>query len=221
MKDEFDDYEIKLTMSLDFPKYGEAEEYFNAIVGKIYYYGNGLTPRLCGKLVCLYVNLERVTNDRASYFEILDAESSETAECMNLFNSQWKWDTGYLKKATLKALRKTDEDYLGHDNFIYVQRLEILPAHRGKRLGKYFLEQTFTHLTKILQFEFFALKPFPLQSEGFDYKKGEWRSRLALDKLEKNHKKATKKLRDLYSELGFVLVKGTNLMVCSSDYYME
>lgn len=227
MKNIFDDYKIELTMSARLPIEGDEDEYINPINGEIFYYNQRKEKfELCGRLGCLFVNLEQVFADADSCFEILDAYDSELSEVAMLFNSHWNFETGYLKKSTQKALGITDEHLIfRNENFVYVQRLEIVAKHRGKGVGIHFLRETLVYLAKVLRFDFYAMKPFPLQRENDKPERetriDKWQKQLALDKFEQNRPKALKKLRELYAELGFTLVKGKHLMVCHSDYFTE
>lgn len=219
MNNAFDDYRIQLRFAANLPNQGDPEDYITEIGGEIFHISDGFTERLCGKLSCQLLNMQRVSSDGFSYFDILDSHSAELAECAMLFKSRQGFGPN-LRKATLAALSAGPFDvFPSFDNFVYVSRLEILPKHRGQRLGKFVLQETLTYLSEMLSFDFFVMKPFPLQSEATEPRKGEWRARLQLDKLEPNHEKALRKLRDLYAELGFVTVKGTNLMVCQSEHF--
>lgn len=219
MKTELDDYRIKLTMSASLPIDGWAEDYFTEIKGEVFYVVGDGNLRLCGKLNCYFINLEQVRTDGFSYFTILDDHSSELAECAKLFKPRQGYESNF-RKATLEALGMSADDILSlYNNFVYVRRLEILPSHRGKGLGKFVLNETLTYLAQTMNFVFYAMKPFPLQSEKTEAKKGSWRARLKLEALEPSHQKAMKKLRKLYGELGFVAVRGTSLMVCQTSYY--
>lgn len=218
MAREFDDYEIRITMSAKLPNDGDEQDYVTRILGEVFYSTEHINPRLCGRLECLYIDLGQVFSDRVSYFEILDAHSGELEECTMLFKSRLGYDSN-LRKATRDALDIEENDYYGiDDNFIYVRRLEILPQHRGKGLGKFVLNESLTYLAKIMNFNFFAMKPYALAGLK-DAKKGSWNARMKFDKFKRSHQSGTKRLRELYAELGFVLVKGTQLMVCRSEYF--
>lgn len=217
-REKFDGYEIRITMSAKLPYEGDDRDYVTTIDGEILYWTENSNSRLCGRLECFFINLDQVRADGFDYFEILDAHSSELSECAMLFKSRQSYESNLLKSAR-DALTGGEYDYSSvDDNFIYVRRLEILPRHRGKGLGKFVLNETLTYLAQHLNFDFYAMKPFALEGLS-DAKKGSWKARMQFDKFEKNHRDGTKRLRDYYAELGFIPVKKTHLMVCRSDYF--
>lgn len=201
---------------------GEELEHINLIEGKIFFFTKSFRRELCGRLYCYFVNMEQLFNDGEDFILYLDDHSEELSQLIKIFESDENEETGCLTKATHKAL-ELDHPFFSYDNFIYVQRLEIVHKHRGKGVGIHFLDQALTYLARAMRFDFFVLKPFPLQSEyeNKDIPKSKWKIRLALDKLEKNHKNALKKLISLYAGLGFTKIRGTNFMVCRSYYFSE
>lgn len=223
----FDDYILELTMEAKLPIEGDESDYINTINGEILYYNkrSGAFEN-CGRLICHFINLEQVFNDNAGYFQILDAHSGDLFEITSLFNPKWSYETKHLKRTTVKAL-KMDEDELlwGSDNFIHIDRLEIIYKHRGKGVGIHFLREALVYLSKVFRFSYFVMQPCPLQCLIEDSEKksrtDEWKRKMRFDKLEQDRPKAMKKLRSLYAGLGFTLVKGTQLMVCRSANFYE
>lgn len=224
-EDSFTDYTFNLSFEVNLPFTNEPSEYLNWFNGTITYIGDDLEDdeyengKVCGKLMGFLVNFEQAMNKGVRRFDILDSLDDEFIDCARLFNTRSRNDS-YLTKAANDILLAQFEDfYTIYQNFIYIKRLEISAEHRGKRVGTYFLEQSLLYLAQTLPIDFFAMKPFPLQREGMITTKDEWEESLELHKLEKNWNKSLHKLRDLYGELGFDLVKGTNLMICTAEMY--
>lgn len=222
----FDDYQMELTMTARLPMTGEELEHINPIEGTIYFFNKSFNREVCGKLQCYFVNIEKMLSDGENFLLYLDDHSRELSETIVLYNSQWNYKTGHLNSAAHKALSlNTEIVFSEYDNFVLIDRLEITQKHRGKGVGIYFLREALTYLSEVLHTDFYVMKPFPLQNEnngrGTMVTNKKWHSRLGLDKLEKNHAKALKKLCSLYAGLGFNKVRGTKFMVCPSIYFSE
>jgi hypothetical protein len=154
------------------------------------------------------VNGEAALNEGYNLQGVLDF-SGETAAYLPLFDE----DSGSLSQAVARILEE-EEDERYCENFLILDRLEILPKFRGQKLGLRYLRAA------ILRFgmgcRFAAIKPFPLQFEGrFSGPRGSepGLSPGALQEMQKACEAATKKLRNYYAPLGFVGVKGTELMI--------
>lgn len=101
-------------------------------------------------------------------------------------------------------------------NLLILDRLEILPEHRGKGIG-------LIALWGLIRWAgvgagIVAMKPFPLQCEPKPDNET-WRARwnaLQLDALPKDHDEAAAKLRRYYKRLGFKLLPGSDIMVRSA-----
>lgn len=210
-------------MSARFPMKGEELEHIQTIYAEIFrYVGDSDRREICGRLLGYFINMEQMFNDGENFLIYLDDHSKGLSETIQLFNSDENEKTGCLKPATQKALN-LEYPFYTYDNFIYIERLEIAHKHRGKGLGMHFFNQALTYLARVLRFDFYALKPFPLQSESARKEKlnDKWQKRLDLDKLGKNFDKSLKKLCSLYADLGFEKVRGTNFMVCQSYYFRK
>lgn len=220
------DYKIELKMFVRLPIDGDEQDYINPIYGNILYFNERKCDyEPCGKLECQFVNIERVLTDGYGYYEILDAYSSELSEVADIFNERRNEKTGRLKRKTVTALGYKDYDAPWNENIIYIRKLEVIKKHRGKGVGIEVLRETLSYLSQNFNFAFYVIIPCPLQTqlgcEQNSKKVEKWNKAMAYDEMEKNRSKATKRLRDLYSELGFTLIKGTRLMVCSADEFED
>jgi hypothetical protein len=216
MNENFRDYHFQLKAKLGLPIIGEPEEYVNQIEGKIEYHDKEKSKFIkCGKLSALYVNLELACDEGVVPFHVLDSVDNEFARCTKLIKRSQSFDY-CLSKPAVEALSVGQqfkvEEFFG--NFVYLKRLEIIAAHRGKGIGLHFLAKAMIYLQQTLIFDFFAMSPFPLQLEPSLGSENKWESLMKCQTLEKNQKKAKEKLFTLYSQVGFHRVRGTNLMVC-------
>src|SRR5205085_12479330 len=94
-------------------------------------------------------------------------------------------------------------------DLLILDRLEILPEYRGRRLGLaclYRCIQQFWHGAGLV-----VLKPFPLQFENNGHK-SEWRESLELGKFGKYLKSSRSKLEKYYATLGFEKLPRTEIM---------
>ncbi len=96
-------------------------------------------------------------------------------------------------------------------NVLIVDRLEILPEFRGKKIGRACLLwclRQYAHDCGVL-----ALKCFPLQFESAGISERAWRRKMELGKLSKDRKGSSAKLRKYYGSLGFKALPADDIMV--------
>jgi hypothetical protein len=63
-----------------------------------------------------------------------------------------------------------------------------------------------------------ALKAYPLQFEAADKDHNCWREKMTLESFASGDKTCTAKLKKHYKRLGFLTVRGTPFMVCSTAF---
>lgn len=117
-------------------------------------------------------------------------------------------EAGNYSPAVLKMLG--EEFVLNHDMLI-IDRLELLPAYRGRGLGLKCMQACIRHFGKACRIA--AIKPFPLQFNQPDAQPSEWDTQLALDSLSRQKRASMKRLKQHYGQLGFQHVRGTELMI--------
>lgn len=179
---------IKLTV-------GEGEEYFgieeyHIDIEKQEIYGNN---ELIGKLHAF----KFVANIVSDIENALDYESA-TAPFMMLFN----------ENEFISEIQNIAEIEGWLEDFLILDRLEILPQFRGKNYTRRVFEivgRTIGHNTIA------AIKAFPLQlekdNEGDGFYGKEWQEQMQLDELPKNAGKAKRSLISYYEKLGFQKLK--------------
>ena len=100
-----------------------------------------------------------------------------------------------------EILNYYQDDFNFYGCICYLDRIEILPAFRGKGLGKKVLKDIihrFSHSTSL-----FVLKAFPLQLE-VTISNDLWFNKMKLDEFDNNESKAKQKIFKYYKSLGFV-----------------
>ena len=161
-----------------------------------------------GKFRVYYVDVERAMNEREPIYHVLDDHSAEVEEYFEpIFESE-----GYDFNENL--LETVGYEVTGH-NILILDRLEILPQYRGRKLGLTILHHMIARFSAGASIV--AMKPFPLQFEPIrDGDKKKWRDRMCLDQFSADENTANEKLRDYYRKLGFIHLGGSPMMVVST-----
>jgi GNAT superfamily N-acetyltransferase len=102
-----------------------------------------------------------------------------------------------------------DFEPLWSNNLLVLDRLEVLPAYRGRSIGLHALTALMLHFQAGVQIV--AMRPYPLQFEADA--ELELQQQHIKDGISPTEAKATQALRRYYRQLGFKLVRGTPYMV--------
>ncbi len=162
-----------------------------------------------GKFRVYYVDVEQAINEGIDIFDMLDCHSSNLAEYYGpIFESEEHDFNNHLL------------ELFGHDvfgsNLLILDRLEILPQYRGKKIGLIVLRHAITRFSSGAAIV--AMKPFPLQFEvkpsGETQKK--WHDRMKLVQMQTDQEVATNTLCNYYSKLGFIKIIDTPMMAVST-----
>jgi len=163
-----------------------------------------------GRFRLYYVDVERAYNEGVSVFSIMDSY----AHTVDYFDAIFGDSSPDFSEALQELL---DHDLVG-SNLLILDRVEIFPAYRGKRLGL----QALKHMVKRFSpgAAVVAMNPYPLQFESEP--RGEldtmqW-SELGLYELPTDKAAATKKLRRHYSQLEFVPLPSSPFLVRSTAW---
>lgn len=184
----------------------------------------GENEEICGRLKLCFANIQQIQRKELDYDEVLESLIGGDFRLIRaIYSNEWNNKTGNLTKSAYEALNFIHEDKVhGNENFVYIESLEIIGKHRGKGIGIYHLKKVLKHIAKNLNLSFFVMVPHPLQDIwSNNAPPTEWNEKMEYDKLEKNKDIAIEKLRKLYGEIGFNLVKETNLMVCRANNFCE
>lgn len=93
-----------------------------------------------------------------------------------------------------------DTTFLENNDICIIDRIEILPRFRGKRLGKKIIKDIYNRFSGSCGL--FVLKAFPLQFE-VRTNKSLWNDNMELNLFNHNEKKAKQKLINFYTQCGF------------------
>lgn len=163
-----------------------------------------------GKFRVYYVDVERAMNQREPIYHVFDSHSAELEEYYEpIFESE-----GYdFNENLLEVVNHEVSSY----NLLILDRLEILPQYRKKKLGLTILHHMIERFSAGASIV--AMKPFPLQFEPIrDEDKKKWRDRMRLDQFPTDKNIAIEKLYTYYRKLGFIHLSGTPMMVISTDW---
>jgi GNAT superfamily N-acetyltransferase len=161
------------------------------------------TNVLAGKVRLFVVDLEGADKYGRDAPWTLDLEAA-TEPYIALLSEE----AGNFGPAVLKIL---GEEFVSNSNMLIIDRLELLPAYRGRGLGLKCMNACMRHLSAGCRIA--AIKPFPLQFEPADRTVDEWQDALAFKSLSHDKRASTKRLKQHYEQLGFKHVPRTDLMV--------
>ena len=159
--------------------------------------------RIMGKVRLFYLDLGAVFDTNDSVHDLFDIRP-ETAP---FYSALIDYETGDFKSNLEKILG----EYICDLNVLIVDRLEILPEFRGKKIGLACLGwclQKYAHACGVV-----ALKCLPLQFECAEMGEPAWRREMQFGKLSRDRKTSLAKLKKYYASLGFKVLPGNDIMV--------
>ena len=160
---------------------------------------------MCGKGRCLFVDLERaVDEEKVGIFDVLDYH---TDSCQF-------WDRLFVPKKF--GFKPEVEDLFEFPptgmNLLVLSRLEILPMFRGRGLSKWIMTEMMRYFSG--RASVVALKACPLQPREKEKRELQgWEADMGFEAFTTDIEIATRKLMDLYSELGFIAIDDDGFMV--------
>jgi GNAT superfamily N-acetyltransferase len=163
---------------------------------------------LLGRFRLYYLDFDAALNAGVSAFDVIDSYSATADYYVAFFDD----DASGFNERLLTLL---NDDVL-ESNVLVIDRLELLPQYRGKRLGLRAMSALIRRFGAGAGVV--AIKPFPLQFEA-KTSVGEdsaWRAQLQLEKLSRSEKKSINALRRHYAQLGFAALRGTPFMFRSA-----
>ena len=163
-----------------------------------------------GAFRAYYVDIERAKNNDEDVFDVFDEHSQTMTDYMNaLYNlSSFKF-SDLVKKVMGKQFTKKT-------NLLVIDRIEILSAFRGGKIGL----QVLANIMKRLSHGsgLIAIKPYPLQFENRivdkqQHEREDWSYLMDFESLTSDWDTGLSKLQEYYSQVGFVLVPGSDVMI--------
>jgi hypothetical protein len=188
---------------------GEPTDYVYETRGNLIDTGEDEDRAVVGRFGCYYLDLERARNDGMSASDVFDAHATTVIFYDAILDPQSEDYSSQIERLCGGPPLSS--------NVLILDRLEIFPKYRGKKLGLAVIRhmiQRFGAGTGLV-----ALKPFPLQLEPRSTREeiDKWRSRLKLSEFKGSEKAATRKLVAYYAMVGFERLPGTAFMFRSND----
>lgn len=194
---------------------GEAERFATHYTGEVFVYRPETDEEeFAGRIGLFLIFAEAADEAGISLHDVFDLEAATSPYAALLHDAE----AGNFCPAVLRIL--DEGDMVISRDMIILDRMEILPRFRGKRLGLHIMQaclNQFAWKSRIA-----AIKPFPLQLEGAKDKerpveRREWAEKMNLDGFTKDERRATARLKSYYAQLGFAAVRGTDLMIRDLD----
>lgn len=185
---------------------GEPNDFLSHYQGDVELYDTERDKPICAaKLSVFLVHADAAERAGMPLYDVLDADS-KTAPFLALLHES---EAGNFSSDVLGILK---DDFAMSRDMIILDRIEILPEFRGKRLA-YRVTQGLVDRWAAGN-RIVALKAFPLQFEFSTKKRSDkWGRRMKFGALPKGRRKAAARLKKYYSNMGFVSVRGTDLMI--------
>jgi hypothetical protein len=181
----------------------EVNEYATRIDVTITCLGKRGIERLIGKVRLFYLDLAALFDANDNLHDLFDC-CPETAPFYSVLIDH---ETGDFKPNLEEVLG----EYICDMNILIIDRLEILPEFRGKKIGLASLIWCLRQYAR--QCGVVALKCFPLQFECADIGDPGWRQDMQYGKLSRDTKRSLAKLKKYYGSLGFKGLSGDDIMV--------
>lgn len=195
----FEDAIIVLEWSQECPvvDYFDPSYYLTETSGDIHL-ENALQGADChiGKFNLFYLDVGAMMYDGIdmSAFDVLDTQS-KTSDYYGVIYGECEPDFSEAVNALFGSVEQC--------NLLILDRLEILPGHRGNGVGLLVMRELIRRFGRGAGVV--AIKPFPLQFEARSSpdKLNEWDKSMKFDELPREEKNCTKKLQQYYGRLGF------------------
>jgi hypothetical protein len=191
--------DVRIQFSSSTSTSGDIEDFATSIEGSIF----DDDDVLAGKLRLFYLDLGAILETNISVFNLFDIRS-ETAP---FYSALIDTETGDFRS----DLERTLGEHILGLNLLIIDRIEILPEFRGKKLGLECLRLCLQQYAR--DCGVVALKCFPLQFECAEMGEPAWCRRMELDKLSRDHKRSSAKLKKYYGSLGFKVLPESDIMV--------
>ncbi len=159
---------------------------------------NGNPQKLIGKVEFKIIYIEQAINTGYNLYEIFDSYEYTFRHAQDFFD--------FEKEKINEAIQKFYNYGLYQPNICLLERIEILPEHRGYKIG--------AKATKDIIFHFgsgcglFVIQAYPLQFESKNEEQDDWQKQLELDKFSTQEKTAFNQLKNYYKSFGFDEIPG-------------
>lgn len=162
-----------------------------------------------GEFSVILVDVEAAVTEDESVFDVFDSDS-RTIDYYGLYLGSLEFKS--------KVVRAIGGSPRWAPNLLILDRLAVLPEHRGSNIGLRVLRCLRVRFSSMCGL--IVMKPFPLQFEGGipaeNAEKEKFR-KLRLDQFPADFDKSLRKLRAYYRRLGFARVPGTDYMAADPE----
>ena len=195
--------DVNIKFSVSMSTWDDFDDHSTRIEGTIVCVDKKGNERTVGRVRLFYLDIGAVYDTNDNLHDLFDIRP-ETAP---FYSALIDHETGDFKAELERILG----EYICDLNVLIVDRLEILPEFRGKKIGRACLLwclRQYAHECGVL-----ALKCFPLQFECAALGEPTWRRKMQFGKLGRDRKRSHAKLRKYYGSLGFKALPGDDIMV--------
>jgi GNAT superfamily N-acetyltransferase len=193
-------------MRLKFHSESEIEDDFEGcfirVSGELFHQAENGKETLAGRVELIYLDLGTAMELSLDLFDLFDQDASSEEYFDILVDSE----TGYWKDPLEEA----------PGNLLILNRLEILPSYRGRKVGLAVLNrciQQFAHDSLVV------LKCWPLQLQLQENEPPtEWQRQLELGSFDPDERAGIERLRTYYSSLGFRSLSQPEFMYLNPEF---
>jgi GNAT superfamily N-acetyltransferase len=206
------DYSVYLEWDKDEASlsYNDPSDFMYEANGRVIVFGDNDKKIIIGKFRTCYINVGAIMEQGESIYDVFDTY----AETVDYYGAIFNYGTLEINEKLCTAINC--DAFFG--NILILDRLEIIPRFRKQGLGLLVMRKLIERFS--LGAILVGIKPFPLQFEvdRLDNEGSGWRTKLKLDALPQDRRRATAKLQRYYQKLGFARLPGTPFMFRSTDY---
>ncbi|MCC6556136.1 MAG: hypothetical protein IT372_24515 [Polyangiaceae bacterium] len=188
------DYDVRFTVERSLVASEEPSDYVIEIYGNIRTSGGSNPPEVVGWVSARVVQAGRACNDEESLFYVCDSVDQNLYEYAS---AVYDYEEERIRESI-------SDGCLGADILI-VESVQIVSAHRGRRLGLLAVRRTIDTFGDGCAAV--VIKPFPLQfstrSDRSSSGQPEWESRMAMRSFDADEKTAFARLRKYWGLMGF------------------
>ena len=166
---------------------------------------------LVGKATQYLFLLEQAQDEGYPIFDILDSTLEFCGTLLDIYDVE----EGEIKE-DIKEKIFGDCDEMLNGNICYLSRMAILPKYRGYGISKRVIRDNYRVFGSSCGL--FAGKPFPLQLEHDALHDSDFERQMDYEQMEKDEKKAYKRLYNYYKSIGFIGFRGCDLIFLTPGY---
>lgn len=204
----FAGYDIRFTVERSLMASEEPSDFVIDVRGELLYGSSRKTREEVGWVSARVVHAGRACNEEQSLFDVCD---SIDQSLYDYASAVLDLDSG--------SIRESVSDGCAGADVLIVESIQVVPAHRGRRLGLLAMRRTIDTFGQGCAVV--VIKPYPLQFSGIhnrrspekEAERAKWDARMAMKSLGSDQRAASRKLRKYWSRVGFERVGKTDYFV--------